>query len=255
MRVAVIVTALLAFASAPASAQRLDEVFGTANEAVFAGDLDAAIEGYDRLVAAGVDDPDVSYNLGVTHGRKGEYGHAIRWFEHSLAQRPGDDEAERGLAEVRAALGRRQAARDGEAIVETTPFTEAVVRPFSISLIGGVVLVLDVLFFGFLLLFRRTRSENARLALGIATPVLGVLLAMASFAVLAKAGALTDGEGAIVVTEDAAVREGPDPRAERRADAREGERARVLDADGEWVRVRLPGGRQGWMADRDVGRL
>ena len=63
----------------------------------------------------------------------------------------------------------------------------------------------------------------------------------------------TEGEPAIVVTEDAAVREGPDPRAARRADAREGERAYVVDRDGEWVRVQLPEGRAGWMSDGDVG--
>jgi len=256
MKGAFIAAALVVFAAAsPASAQRLGQVFDDANEAVFAGDLDAAISGYDRLVAAGVDDPDVAYNLGVAHGRAGRYGQAIRWFEHSLALSPGDQEVERGLAEVRAALGRRQASRDGEAVVETTPFTEAVVRPFSLLAIGIGVLILDLLFFGLLLWFRRAESENGRLALGIATPVVGILLALSVFGLLAKSGALTDGSPAIVVTEDAPVREGPDPRAERRSDAREGERARVLDRDGDWVRVRLPGGREGWMVEADVGLL
>jgi len=249
------VSVLFFWLSSPASAQRLDQVFDDANEAVFAGDLDEAITGYDQLVAAGVDDPDVAFNLGVAHGRSGRYGQAIRWFERSLALSPGDAEVERGLAEVRAALGRRQASRDGEAVVETTPFTEAVVRPFSLLGIGILVLVLDFLFFGLLLWFRRTESENGRLALGIAAPVVGLLLALSVFGVLAKSGALTDGAPAIVVTEDAAVREGPDPRAERRSDAREGERARVLDRDGDWVRVRLPGGREGWMVEGDVGLL
>jgi tetratricopeptide (TPR) repeat protein len=222
---------------------------------LFAGDLDAAIAGYERLVAAGVDDPDVAFNLGVAHGRAGHYGQAIRWFERSLAQRPGDEEAERGLTEVRAALGRRQAARDGEAIVETTPFTEAVARPFSLFGIGLTVLFLDVLFFGLLLLFGRTASENRRLALGIATPAVFVLLALATFGLLTKAGAFTEGAPAIVVSEDAAVREGPDRRAARDEDAREGERLRVLSHDGDWVRVRLGTGREGWMQDRDVGLL
>jgi tetratricopeptide (TPR) repeat protein len=241
--------------SSPASAQRLEEVFDDANAAVFAGDLDAAIAGYERLVAAGVDDADVAYNLAVAHGRAGHYGQSIRWFERALSLRPGDDEAENGLAEVRAALGRRQAARDGEALVETTPFTEAMVRPFSLSAIAWTVLVLDVLFFAFLLFFRRAASENQRLALGIATPVLGVLLALSAFGLMAKSGVLRDGQPAVVVTEDAAVREGPDRRAERRSDAREGERASILDRDGEWVHVRLTSGREGWMDREDVGAI
>ncbi len=252
---ALIFCALAFTVTTNASAQRLEAVFDDANAAVFAGDLDAAIAGYERLVAAGVDDPDVAYNLAVAHGRAGHYGQSIRWFERSLSLRPGDEEAENGLAEVRAALGRRQAARDGEALVETTPFTEAMVRPFSLSAIGWTVLLLDVLFFALLLLFRRASTENRRLALGIAAPIVGVLLALASFGLLAKSGALRDGEPAIVVTEDAALREGPDRRAERRADGREGERASILDRDGEWVHVRLSGGRQGWMAESDVGAI
>ncbi len=254
-RARAIVAFTVAMAATPASAQHLGEVFDQGNAAVFAGDLDRAIASYDRLVAAGVDDADVAYNLAVAHGRAGHYGQAIRYFEHSLSLRPGDEEAEQGLAEVRAALGRRQAARDGEALVETTPFTEAMVRPFSLSAIGWTVLALDVLFFGFLLLFRRTRSENKRLALGIATPVIGVLLSLSAFGLAIKSGALHDGQPAIVLTEDAALREGPDRRAERRAEAREGERANIQIRDGEWVKVRLSGGREGWMGEADVGAI
>lgn len=240
----------------PASAQRLTEIFDEANAAVFAGDADAAITGYDRLIAAGVVDADVSYNLAVAHGRAGHYGQSIRWFERSLAEAPGNDDAEAGLTEVRAALGRRQAARDGEAWIENKPpFAEALVRPFSRTTLGAVVLVLEILFFGLLVLFARTRHENRRLAYGITAPLLAVCLGAAVFGVAVKAGLLADGEAAIVVTEDAAVREGPHPQAEERATAREGERAYIVGRDGVWVQLHLPGGRRGWVREDDVGAL
>ncbi len=240
----------------PASAQRLDEIFAEANAAIFAGDAEAAITGYERLVAAGVVDPDVSYNLAVAHGRAGHYGEAIRWFEKSLAESPGNDDAEEGLSEVRSALGRRQAARDGEALIENKPpFAEALVRPFSRSVLAGVVLGLEVLFFGLLVLFGRTPHENRRLAYGITAPLIAVMLAGAAYGLLVKAGFTTDGEPAIIVTEDAPVREGPHPQAEERATAREGERAYIVGRDGDWVQVRLPEGRRGWLSQNDVGAL
>jgi hypothetical protein len=58
-----------------------------------------------------------------------------------------------------------------------------------------------------------------------------------------------------VVAETAALREGPDPRAQVRTRARAGQRARVLASDGDYRRVRLPGGAAGWMKAGDLGEI
>ena len=95
---AIVAVVLLAALASPAAAQRLETIFAEANAAYFAGDYDAAAAGYERLVSAGVDDADVSFNLATAHAKARRYGQAIRWYERALWLAPGDDDAERGLA-------------------------------------------------------------------------------------------------------------------------------------------------------------
>lgn len=251
----VVVLLLSIGAAAPASAQRAEAVFQRANEAYFQGDYEGAIEGYELLVDSGIDDPDVAYDLATANARLGRWGHAIRWFEHALRLSPGDEDAERGLAAARSALARRQAEAHGESVQMKPSFGETVVRPIAEDTLAWLVLFLNFAFFGVLVARRFLRGETPRLALGIAIPLVGALLSLAGVGLAIKAGTFQDGDPAIVLEQDATLREGPDPRARPRGRADEGEPARILHAHGEWVRVKLPGGREGWMRADQVGAI
>ena len=100
--------------ASPAAAQRTASIFEAANQAYYQGDYATAAEGYRLLVESGIDDPDVAFNLATSYAQLGQYGRAIRWYERTLRLAPGDDEAEHNLAEVRRALGQRQAEAQGE---------------------------------------------------------------------------------------------------------------------------------------------
>jgi len=241
---------------ATAAAERIDEIFERGNEAYYEGNTRHAIRQYERLVEAGVHDPDLYYNLATAYARDKRWGYAILYFERTLALRPGDEGAERGLKAARETLARRRAQTEGEAEVTTSrPFGETVVRPLSENTLAWLLLALDLGLFGVLVARRYTRGESARLALGIAAPLTAVALVLAGAGLTIKTGALERGEPAIVLEENVVVREGPDPRAARRAEAREGERARVIERYDGFVRVRLPGGREGWMSSSKVGTI
>lgn len=246
--------ALVALARPAVAQQRLEQIFERANRAAFAGDWQSAVEGYRQLVVAGVDDPDVHYNLATAYAQGGQYGRAILHYENVLRLSPGDDAAERGIAGARAILGRRRAEAHGEAVVETRPpFFEALVRPFSEGALAWLVLGLDFVLFALLIALGRVRAESGRLAIGIAAPLTGVLLLLAAGGLAVKTGALRDGDAAIVVASEASLREGPDPRARSRASAFEGETAAVRERHGQWAHVELSGGREGWVSADDVG--
>jgi tetratricopeptide (TPR) repeat protein len=243
-------------AAGGAEAQQHSEIFQRANEAYFRGSYDDAVQGYRTLIESGFEDPDVAFNLATAYARQRRYGYAIRWFERALVLRPGDEGAEQGLAAARSALGRRRAEAQGEALVAMRPpLGEALVGPFSETFLAWLVLALDVLFFGILLAFRRVRREDARLALGIAAPIMCVLLVLASAGLAVRSGALEDGRPAVVLRENAPLHEGPDPRARHRGRAVEGERARILGRDGRWLHVRLASDREGWMPVDDIGAI
>lgn len=247
---------VVAALSSSARAQRLDAIFEEANQAQFAGELERAAQGYERLVEAGVDDPDVNYNLATAYARAGRLGHAVWWYERALRLRPDDEEAAVALASVRAELGRQRVRREGEALVEIRPpFTEALVRPFSERFLAVFVLLSNFAFFGLLLVFPRVRAEARRLGVGIAIPIVGLLLLASSVGLAVKREVFAAGASAIALSENAPLREGPDPRAKERGEVAEGQRLRVKERDSSWVRVDAGGGRSGWLPAEAVGEI
>jgi tetratricopeptide (TPR) repeat protein len=253
-----VLAALLALSLAShASAQgALPDMFRTANEAAFHGDHRTAAHDYEQLVELGVDDPDVFYDLGLAYAHLGEHGRAVAAFERALRARPGDAGALAGLEASRAARGRRPAPRRGAAVVDAgTPLGESLFASVSSDALAVLVLLLTATFFGLLSGLTLATRERLRLGLGVAAPLVGIALAVTSFGLAGRAGAFDPGAPAIVVTEDAPLREGPSGAATERHRALEGERAYVLGAEGGFAHVVLGGGREGWIAESELVRL
>lgn len=245
-------------AMAQAQPQSLPDLFRSANESAFHGEYEVAARGYEQLVELGVDDPDVYYDLGLAYAHLGQHGRAVAAFERALRARPGDDGALAGLEASRAVLGRRRAEREGEAVVDAgTTLGESLFVSVSEDVLAVAVLALTALFFGLLhgLAVVSRERERLRLGLGVATPLVGIALTVAGLGLAARAGAFDPGPPAIVVVEDAAVREGPSAAATERHEALEGERAYILDTEPGFAHVILGGGREGWVAEFDLVRL
>lgn len=243
---------------AAAQASSLPDLFRAANQDAAEGRYDAAAAGYEQLVELGVDDADVFYDLGLAYAHLGRHGRAIAAFERALRARPGDEGALTGLEASRAVLGRRRAEREGEAVVDAgTTLGESVFTSLSEDLLAAVVLGLTAAFFALLAalsLVARER-ERLRLGVGVATPLVGIALVIAAFGLAARTGTFDPGPPAIVITEDAAVREGPSAQSTERHEALEGERAYVVGSEPGFSHVILGGGREGWVADGDLVRL
>jgi tetratricopeptide (TPR) repeat protein len=253
----VLVGAALALCvSVGAAADSLAATFARANDAFGRGDYDAAIAGYETLRQAGVDDPDVSFNLGSAHARAGHLGEAIRAYEHTLRLSPRDADARTALSAVKQALGQRQAARSGEAIVATRPpLAEALFGRVSDDELSITLLVSTALLFACLLVLRAERAEAGRLALGIAAALSALLAASSGFGLGIKTHWGKDGTQAVIVREQAALREGPDEAAIRSAELPEGTRVWALEHERDFVRVETPTGQVGYVSARAVGEI
>lgn len=239
-----------------AHAEALADVFRAANEAYFRGDYTAAVQSYQRLVDAGVRDADVYFNLGVASAREDELGSAILNFERAARLRPGDAETNAALETARATLGKRLAQAKGEAMIQAKPpMSEALVRSVAEDTLAVALLVFDVLFFSLLLVYSRLKTDAQRNTTAVAAAACGALLLISGTGLFLKRGGQSEGRAGVVLREGAEVREGPDRHARARAGAHEGMSARVLASDGSFVRVKIPSGAEGWMAQRDVGLI
>jgi tetratricopeptide (TPR) repeat protein len=259
IRGAALALAVVAFGIASpgdAHAEALADVFRAANQAYFRGDYKAAVQNYQRIVDAGVRDADVYFNLGVASAREDELGSAILNLERAARLRPGDAETNAALETARATLGKRLAQAKGEATIQAKPpISEALVRSVAEDTLAVSLLVFDVLFFGLLLAYPRLKSDAQRNTTAVTAAACGVLLAISGTGLFLKRGGQSEGHAGVVLREGAELREGPDRHARQRAAAHEGVSARVLASDGSYVRVKIPGGAEGWMAERDVGLI
>jgi tetratricopeptide (TPR) repeat protein len=242
--------------SAGARAETLESIFREGNDAFAHGDYAQAAARYQRLVDAGLRDPDVYFNLGLAHGRAGTLGRAVLEFEQTLRLRPSDPDAQNALAQARAAIGKRSAEQHGEALVETRPpLAEALVRPYTQDALAILLLIGDFALFACLIARRRAKTDSARTGLAVAATLLGLVCVCVCAGLVIKRGVLQDGQAAIVLRDGAELREAPDPRALIRARAPEGGSARVLASDGSFLQIRTAAGTVGWLPSEDVGMI
>lgn len=253
--VAALICTLALLPGLSAAAQPLQSVFDKANEAYLVGDLESAARGYEQLLQAGIDDADVHYNLALCYNAMGRRAKALVALERAIRARPDDDEARRGLARVRKDLAESQADHRGEAQFRTKPpLGEALFGRLTADQLAWLTLILNGLVFGALIARRRQRRDPLRLAMALGAVFVALLLTATLFGLVFRVGALRDGNVAIVL-EDATLREGPDPRARGRGEAREGQRARTVDRASGFARVELEDGRSGWLPEAQIEGL
>ncbi len=246
----------------PAHAETQRAVFDRANRSAAASDARGAIDSYRTLVESGVDDADVAHNIATTYASAGRYGAAIVWYEHALRLRPNDDEILAALNATRTLLGQRRARISGEAVVDVERgLLEGAARTFSTNVLSASAVALSWLFFVLLatLLFVRRdtrigslRPEVIRLTLSLSAILTGMLFGLVLIGLGIHAEWIGRGRDAIVVTENAQVRAGPDPRARVVGAGHEGDHAWVVGRYNEFVRVDLARGARGWMHEADV---
>jgi tetratricopeptide (TPR) repeat protein len=89
--------ATILYATAMLSATVFDVTFDRANEAYRVGDFTGAVTHYEQLVADGVADADVFYNLGNAYFRSNQLGAAIANYERALQIDPSSQNAAQNL--------------------------------------------------------------------------------------------------------------------------------------------------------------
>lgn len=250
-----VVLACAVFAPLARAADSLESTFARGNTAFARGDFATAIGAYETLLEAGIEDPDVSYNLASAHGSLGQYGQAIRFFERTLRLDPGDDQARAALKRARDALGQRQALETGEAIVaDRPPLTEALFGALTVDALALWLLLSAWLCAAAACALFYVRAESVRLSVGILA-TLGLVAALVSgLGLSVRADFEGEGARAVVVHEHAPVREGPDDGARLWRELPEGSPIRVLKREGNFVRIRT-GEHEGFMHVADVGEI
>jgi tetratricopeptide (TPR) repeat protein len=228
----------------PAASEDPAELLAFANRAYDEGRHGEARDLYQRLLALGYGAAPVHYNLGNAHLRAGDQGRAIASYLRAQSLAPRDQDVNANLA-----FARGTTTDDLE-----PPATPALLRTlffwhFGLSraeLVRALVVV-DVLFFAALAAwFFRRRSEGLRWIAGALLLLLVVLAASTALRLLRPQRV------AVVVAPEVEAFTGTSADSSVRFRLHAGTETRALEQREGWVRVRLPSGEQGWVAQEQV---
>jgi len=263
----VLFTLLLALATAHAAAAASDSErdFAAAGQALKRGAFTEAIDTLELLADRGFVHPDASFNRAVAYVERarssaavpGDLGRAAAALSEVLLLRPSDDEAEEGLARIRAEISRRHAREGTAPVMARASLGRAATSLLDENTWSIIALASALLLSVGLALRRFVRRTSAELAgaVGIGLGALG-LLCGAGMTAGARHFRLTSSPAVIVAEEARLLDESGKPLPQKRGAADsvtvpEGASVYVLERRPTLLRVEW-GSSEGWLTPGQV---
>jgi hypothetical protein len=138
---------------------------------------------------------------------------------------------------------------------ERGPIWIRAVTYFSTSQLVIMFLIIDAVFFGFLIVLRFLSTGFLRSAFLVTNGFVGVVLALCLVLLVGHTYYLERVDIGVVVADQVVLREGPDETLAERAEVHPGLRVRILGRATGWLRLRLSNGVEGWAPEHTVAEL
>lgn len=218
--------------------QEAQTLFAQGNDAYANGNFDQAREAYQRLIEAGLDSPDVLYNLGTAELSRQDLGNAVLHLERAKKAGKSED------IDANLAVARSRQLDQVVTLYFEKAFVQRIVDATSENLVAWIFVSSWFLAFTALVL-KRVLVKNVK--------TLSIVSAFC-FAIAIPSGLLVWGHlhvrrsvlEAVVLSPAAAAREFPKETLKPLFEVHAGLKVQVLEDSGKYVRIRLPNGLEGW---------
>jgi tetratricopeptide (TPR) repeat protein len=222
-------------------AQTIDEAFGIANIAYQEKDYTTAITQYQFILQQGYQSAELHYNLGNAYYRTQQMGKAVLHYERAARLAPKDKDIQHNLSIVKAQLKDQIEALPNFFLLD---WWNSLRQQWSSNAWAVSGIVLFWLAMAALIVWQigktRTQRKKAFFA-GIA------LLSISMLPILLAVANTKNSEQAIVMVEETALKSSPDELSTSILLIHEGLKVKLLDKIGDWYKVRLPNGDEGWL--------
>lgn len=214
------------------------------NESYRQGDYSGAIAHYEQLVADGIESADLYYNLGNAYYRNSQIGRAILNYERSLLLRPNNRDTRENLL----------IAQD-KTTDRIQPLPQVQLRRHLLRIVQlfgprgwRIVLLALAALTGAALVIRRIAADRAWRKRGfITTLVAGLLLLIAVVCAIISQHRLNHSGRLVILEPEAAIYSAPENNSSLVFVVHEGTTVEIEETLGEWYRIRLDDGNNGWM--------
>lgn len=250
MKRIMIIFVILTVSAAWLSAQDADSLWNQAVKDYTEENYQEALAGFTALEADGYVSGELYYNIGNCYYKLGNcLGQSILYYERALKLDPSYEDAQVNLAIAREyTLDRIDEVPEFILLTWIKAFRDTV----SSDAWAWIALVLFLVTAVMVLLFRFGGSPALRkTAFALAVAALLMTIISAVFAFNLRSGLESDGE-AVVTVPVSSVKSSPGSTDQSLFILHEGTKVAVMDSLGEWYRIELSDGRQGWLENTNV---
>ena len=233
-------------------AENVEARLDSANTAYKNNNFAVAKELYESILAEGYESEIVYYNLGNSYYREGQKGRAILNYERALKLDSDDEDTLHNLKVARRSL------LDNLEVLPSfflSRWWDGMRKAMSAGAWAAVGLLLLWIGIGGIILWIWGTSR-ARKKLGFVLGIIMLLLSVLPFSLANSRRAYEQHTGyAILMEDEIALRSAPDANSTDILLIHEGLKVAVLDVIGDWYKVKLENGEQGWLPRESVEEI
>ena len=249
MRKSVFLFILLTFSAFVAKASAVDSLWNNANALYAEAQYERALEGYLEIEQSGTESFDLYYNMGNTYYKMQQYAYAILYYEKALRLDPDHADALHNLTIVREQCIDRIEPIPQFFVTQWIRESYKKLPPGTWSVFSLVLLALSLTF---VLLFVYAGSIRLRKASFVLAVVVFFLAVTSGIFARQSKKEATREDIAIIKSAVSSVKSAPGAQGKDILVLHEGTKVRVLEEAGEWVRIELEDGRQGWLLLHEI---
>jgi DNA uptake lipoprotein len=252
MKKGILLIAKLLFCLLLFGAQELDQQFKNANDAYAAKQYAEAIQLYESILKQDLHSPEIYYNLGNSYYKTQQKGRAVLNYERGLYIAPHNEDLRYNLNLVNSELLDDFSLIPSFFLSRWWNHAVQLASSQTWTILGLLLLWLGI---GGLVLWVLGEERNQKKK-GFIIGLAALLLCLLPFALaVGKAQFDEDSGVAILLEREASLRSAPDAESNEILLLHEGIKMSILDEIGEWDKVRLSNGEEGWLPKEMIERI
>lgn len=235
--------------AANANVQR-DSLWNIAVECYASDDFEGALAGFKELEKLGYESEELFYNMGNTYYKMSGYiAYSVLYYERALKLNPSYKDAQANLEFVRQfTLDKIENVPEFVLVTWFKSFRDILSSDgwAYMALVSFVVIAL------LMLVFRFGHGMAWRKISFILAIIVAIFMAISVIFSFGLKNEMESQDGAIVVNPVSSVKSSPNNTGKSLFIIHEGTKVTVLEELGQWSKVELSDGRQGWIVKRDI---
>lgn len=231
---------------------KMQSLFDKGNQAYVKGQYKEAIADYEQILHAGYQSPKVYFNLGNASYKNGDIPSAILYYEKAHKLSPGDDDINFNIQFANLKTTDK---------IDAAPqfFLERWWQNFILMFSGTTLAVWSILLMlaasATLIGYFLTHSVTIKRSSFYASIALFLIALFSVFVNSQQANYFDTHHQAIIFSNSVTAKSSPSATAKALFVIHEGAKVDVLETNGNWTKIRLPNGSEGWIDVNDAKEI